>query len=153
MDWGVRLPVPLLFCTMKILNDNSYLKVWTDGHSPILFVQLKPDFFGLVNALEVYTMMNIKAMRSLATTHKELYLLLDLGEAGSQEIGNLVHSIERTLIERLKATFRFISVVGSKGQGSLSLNHRTQTAVGVSATFFEGLSAINDMRVKEYVLN
>jgi len=154
MDWGVRLPVPLLiFFMMRILNDNAYLKLWVDGHSPILFVQLKSEFFSLVNALEVYTMMNIKPIKSLASTHKELYLLLDVSDAKCHEIENLIKYFEHTLTRKIKTTFRYISVVKSKDQERLSIRGNSQVPVGVFATFFEALGTINDRRNTEYVLN
>ncbi|HEU5291332.1 MAG TPA: hypothetical protein VFU05_11850 [Cyclobacteriaceae bacterium] len=138
---------------MRILNDNAYLKLWVDGYSPILFVQLKSDFFGLVNALEVYTMMNIKSIRSLASTHKELYLLLDLSDVKCQEIESLIQYFENNLSKRIKASFRYISVVKSKSQGSLLLKSNYEIPVGVFGTFFEALGTINDRRINECVLN
>lgn len=153
MDWGVRLPVPLLFLIMRILNDNTYLKVWLDGHSPILFVQLKSDFLGLINALDVYTSVNIKPMKSMVSTHKDLYLLLDLSDAKCKEIESLIQYFEHNLTKRIKATFRYISIVKSMGHEGLYINTNSEIPVGVFGNFFEALGTINNMRAKECILN
>ena len=138
---------------MKIINDNSFMKVWIDGHSPILFMQLKSKFLGLVDALEVYAVSNIKPIKTMASTHKDIYLLLDLSDANCNEVESLIQYFEHTLGKRIKATFRFISIVRSNNLSGLYLKSNSQIPVGVFGTFFEALGTINDMRTKECVLN
>lgn len=138
---------------MRTLNDNNYLKVWLDGHSPILFVHLKSDFPGLIDVLGAYTSVSIKPLKSMASAHKVLYLLLDLSGAECKEIESLIQYFEHNLAKRIKATFRYISIVKSRGQEGLCLKINSETPVGVFGNFFEALGIINDMRAKEYVLN
>jgi hypothetical protein len=137
---------------MKIINDNNYLRIWVDGQSPILFLKFKREFSGFVDALEVYTMMNIKPLRALAATHKELYLLLDLSDAEGHDIEGLIHYFEHNLARRIKGTFRYISVVKFKTQGTYYVNSNSEIRVGVFDTFFEALGTINHLRTNECVI-
>ena len=138
---------------MKILNDNTFIKVWTDGLSPILFMQLKSQFYGLIDALEVYSVSNIKPIKTMASTHKNMYLLLDVSDANCTEVESLIQYFEHTLARRIKASFRYISIVRSKSLTGLYLKGNSEIPVGVFDTFFEALGTINDMRAKECVLN